>query len=175
MNTASEARAATGRARSGETGAMREPQALSTRPGVHADVAGMRELARQAYRVYVERMGQEPAPMTADYERIVETGRAWVAERDHHVVGLLVLQRREGHVLLENVAVAPRAQGQGVGRRLLALAEEEARRQGLPEVRLYTNEAMTENLDYYRRHGYRETHRAVTDGYLRVFFTKVVA
>lgn len=151
---------------------MTEPQALSTRPAVPADVARMRELARQAYQVYVERMGREPPPMTADFDRIVETGRGWVAERDDRVVGLLVLEIAEGHVLLENVAVAPRAQGQGVGRRLLRLAEEQARTHGLSEVRLYTNEAMTENLDYYRRHNFRETHRAVDDGLRRVFFTK---
>ena len=33
---------------------------------------------------------------------------------------------------------------------------------------------MTENLTYYARHGYRETHRATQDGYRRVFFTKSV-
>jgi hypothetical protein len=45
---------------------------------------------------------------------------------------------------------------------------------GLPEVRLYTNEAMTENLDYYPRRGYRETHRATQNGYRRVFFSKIL-
>jgi hypothetical protein len=45
---------------------------------------------------------------------------------------------------------------------------------GLPEIRLCTNEAMTENLDYYPRRGYRETHRATHNGYQRVFFSKVL-
>jgi hypothetical protein len=45
---------------------------------------------------------------------------------------------------------------------------------GLPEIRLYTNEAMTENLGYYPRRGYRETHRATQNGYRRVFFSKVL-
>jgi len=31
---------------------------------------------------------------------------------------------------------------------------------------------MTENLAYYPRHGYRETHRAAQDGFERVFFAK---
>jgi ribosomal protein S18 acetylase RimI-like enzyme len=62
-----------------------------------------------------------------------------------------------------------------VGGRLLALAERCARDRGLPEARLYTNEAMTENLRWYRRHGYQETHRAEQDGYRRVFFRKPVA
>lgn len=156
------------------SGPMRERRAPSTRPAVQADVAGMRQLARQAYEVYVKRVGREPAPMTADYEGIVGTGRAWVAELDHRVVGLLVLEFAKTHVILENVAVTPQAQGKGVGRRLLRLAEEQAQKRGLPEVRLYTNEAMTENLDYYPRHGYRETHRAVEHGFRRVYFSKVV-
>jgi hypothetical protein len=31
---------------------------------------------------------------------------------------------------------------------------------------------MTENLTYYPRHGYTETHRAEQDGFRRVFFSK---
>jgi GNAT superfamily N-acetyltransferase len=73
---------------------------------------------------------------------------------------------------VENVAVRPAAQGQGIGGRLLALAEQHARGLGLSEIRLYTNEAMTENLAYYPRRGYTETHRADQDGFRRVFFRK---
>jgi GNAT superfamily N-acetyltransferase len=68
--------------------------------------------------------------------------------------------------------VLPSAQGRGVGARLLALAEDQARARGLGEIRLYTNEAMTENLAYYPSRGYAETHRAEQDGYRRVFFSK---
>jgi hypothetical protein len=42
-------------------------------------------------------------------------------------------------------------------------------------VRLCTNEAMTENLVFYPRHGYRETGRGIQDGYRRVFFSKSLA
>ena len=42
------------------------------------------------------------------------------------------------------------------------------------EVRLYTNEAMTENLTFYPRHGYRETGRAVEHGFRRVYFSKAI-
>jgi hypothetical protein len=63
----------------------------------------------------------------------------------------------------------------GAGSLLLALAEDQARRLRLAEIRLYANEAMTENLAYYPRHGYAETHRAEHDGFRRVFFRKRVA
>ena len=72
------------------------------------------------------------------------------------------------------MAVQPAAQGRGIGARLLARAEDHARDLGLSEIRLYTNEAMTENLAYYVRHGYAETHRAEQDGFRRVFFRKLI-
>lgn len=51
-------------------------------------------------------------------------------------------------------------QGSGAGGALLAYADEAARAAGRSEIRLYTNEAMTENLEYYPRRGFAETHRA---------------
>jgi GNAT superfamily N-acetyltransferase len=136
------------------------------------DIAELREIAAAAYAVYTPRIGRPPAPVTADYAGAVGRGEVWVAAGDRQITGLLVLIERPGHLLLENVAVRPSAQGQGIGSRLLELAEREAARLGLTEIRLYTNAAMTENLAYYPRHGYQETHRAEQDGFRRVFFVK---
>jgi ribosomal protein S18 acetylase RimI-like enzyme len=119
-------------------------------------------------------VGREPAPIADDYAAVVARGHAWVAEHGDQLVGLLVMHPAEGHLLLENIAVAPSAQNMGLGSRLLHLAEQHALAMGLPEIRLYTNEAMTENLDYYPRRGYRETHRATQNGYRRVFLSKVL-
>lgn len=88
--------------------------------------------------------------------------------------GLIVLVPADNYLLLENVAVVPSAQGRGVGGALLRFAEEHARSLGLSEIRLYTNAAMTENLAYYPRRGYRETGRREQDGFSRVFFAKQV-
>jgi ribosomal protein S18 acetylase RimI-like enzyme len=148
---------------------------LTVRPAGDGDAAALGEVAAQAYRGYVPRIGREPAPMTADYAQAVRSGPTWVAEAHGEIVGLLVLVVHPDHLLLENVAVLPSAQRRGIGARLLALAEDEARARGLDEIRLYTNEAMTENLAYYPRHGYAETHRAEQDGFRRVFFTKHLA
>jgi hypothetical protein len=45
---------------------------------------------------------------------------------------------------------------------------------GCPEPPRYTNEAMSENLAYYPRHGYTETHRAEEDGFRRAYFHKLL-
>jgi len=138
------------------------------------DIEELRAIADAAYRKYVLRIGRHPAPMTADYAQAVRDGQAWAAVEDGQIAGFAVLVARPGYLLLENVAVLPAAQGRGIGARLLALAEEHARSLGLGEIRLYTNEAMTENLAYYARHGYAETRRGEQDGFLRVFFRKPI-
>jgi ribosomal protein S18 acetylase RimI-like enzyme len=145
---------------------------LTVRRAEMSDVAALGAIANEAYRDYVPRIGRRPAPMTADYAEAVRGGLAWAAVRDGQIVGLLVLAVKPDHLLLENVAVLPSAQGCGIGARLLALADSQARELGRDEIRLYTNEAMTENLAYYPKHGYTETHRAEQDGFRRVFFCK---
>jgi PPOX class probable F420-dependent enzyme len=142
------------------------------RAATAADVTALRELATSAYQRYVRRIGRKPAPMEADYQAAVGRGEVWVATCDAQLVGLIVLIEKAGYLLLENVAVAPAAQGNGIGSKLLALAEDQAATLGLAQIRLYTNAAMTQNLAFYPRHGYRETHRGWQDGFERVFFTK---
>lgn len=136
-----------------DTSVMVVSESVTVRPACSDDAAAMRELAEEAYQPYAARIGRRPAPMTADYTLIAGTGRAWVAEHRSRLVGLLVLEPAEDHLLLDSVAVAPNAQGLGVGSRLLRLAEEQAEAQGLNEVRLCTNVAMIENLTYYPRQG----------------------
>ena len=137
-----------------------------------AEAETLRRIAAAAYQQYVPRIGRAPAPMTADYCAAIGCGQAWVAVEDGEVAGFVILVAEPGYLLLENVAVLPAAQGRGIGARLLAFAEGHARSLRLNEIRLYTNEMMTENLTYYPRHGYTETHRTQQDGFQRVFFRK---
>jgi len=138
------------------------------------DVDDIRRLVADAFGKYVDRIGKPPAPMTADYAELLDTSRVWVIEQGGGVVGTLVTQAQSDHLLLDVIAVAPTAQGGGHGRALLERADQDARDQGLVEIRLCTNEAMTENLEFYPRRGFHETSRGVQDGYHRVFFAKAV-
>ena len=88
------------------------------------------------------------------------------------VLGVLVMRPAEDHLFVDNVGVAPGHQGRGLGRELVAFAEARARRDGLPEVRLYTNEKMHENLTVYARLGFEETGRRLDGVYHRVFMRK---
>lgn len=151
---------------------MDETTSVVYRRAGPADAPGMEQVAHTAYGIYVDRIGRPPAPMAANYERIVSQTDAWVALVDGAVAGLMILAPSRNHLLIENVAVLPSAQGRGIGLNLLRLAEQCAAALGLHELRLYTNEAMIENLAFYPRRGYTETHRASVDGYRRVYFTK---
>src|ERR1700682_2602262 len=148
--------------------------ATSIRRASTAHVTEIQRLITDAYTKYIERIGRPPAPMTADYAAALEHSRVWVLESGDAIVGALVTEDRGDYLLLETIAIAPNAQGSGYGRLLLDRAEGDATELGLTEVRLYTNEAMTENLTFYPRHGYRETGRALQDGFRRVYFSKTV-
>lgn len=139
------------------------------------DAEAIRVLVRDAYAPYVQRMGREPEPMRDDYDALVAAGEVWVAEGRDGLAGVLVLHVEPDHLLVANLAVARQRQRRGLGKTMLSFAEDHARALGLAEVRLYTHASMTENLAYYPRRGYRETHRTDQHGYARVFFSKSVS
>lgn len=138
-----------------------------------ADLAAIERLVADAYSAWIPRIGRRPAPMDDDYGALIAAGQVHVAGADT-VLGLLVLIPEPDTLLLDNIAVAPSAQGQGIGRLLLGFAENEAKRLALPAIRLYTNEKMTENIALYLRHGFVETHRARQAGHNRVFMRKAL-
>jgi N-acetylglutamate synthase-like GNAT family acetyltransferase len=123
------------------------------------EVDAIRELVRRAYAIYIPRIGEEPAPMRADYEALVHDGAVTVAVDRGTNVGVLVLRPRPGELLLENVAVAPAAQDRGIGRALIALAEQRAR-----EL----------NLALHCRLEFGEVGQRREHGFDRVFFEKTV-
>ncbi len=142
------------------------------RPAVAGDVPAIEALVREAYAMYVPRIGREPAPVTADHAGLVAAGRTSVVEADGEVAGVIVLIPGGAHLLVENVAVAPKAQGRGLGRELMAFAERRAAQLGMAELRLYTNQLMTENLALYPALGYTETGAGWRTGFARVYFSK---
>jgi len=145
------------------------------RAALPADVPAITAIVDQAYRHYIARMGKPPGPMLDDYAARVAERAVSVIEDAGAIAGLIVLLPEADHLLLDNIAVAPPRQGQGVGRRLLDFAEGEARRQGFAEIRLYTHVSMVENQRLYAALGYQETGRGSQAGYDRVFMRKRLA
>ncbi|MET0837813.1 MAG: GNAT family N-acetyltransferase [Marmoricola sp.] len=136
------------------------------------EVGTVREIVEAAYTPYIESIGVRPGPLDDDYASRVDDGLVDVLEDDGEILGLIVLVDEGDVLLVENVAVRPSAQGQGVGRRLLAHADRTAARLGLGELRLYTHSAMTRNIELYTRLGWHETGRRTEHGLTRAFFSK---
>jgi ribosomal protein S18 acetylase RimI-like enzyme len=145
---------------------------VSVRAARLEDAAVIGDLVRVSYAKYVERLGREPAPMLEDYAALIEAGEVWVLVEGEEVLGVLVMRAAEDHLFVDNVAVAPGHQGRGLGRELVAFAEQRARREGLGEIRLYTNEKMWENLAVYEKLGFEETGRGLEGDYQRVFMRR---
>jgi len=112
--------------------------------------------------------------MLEDYSDVIAWHRVFVAEDMGRIVGVIVLITEGGQALLDNVAVHPDTQGRGLGRRLIAFAENEARRLGFPAIELYTHQLMAENQALYARLGYREFDRRTEKGYPRVYMRKAL-
>jgi acyl-CoA thioester hydrolase len=129
----------------------------------------------EAYAHYIERIGKQPGPMLEDYAEVIQQSQVHVAVAGSRVVGAVVLKLTPEGFYLDNVSVRPAVKGQGVGRRLLELAESEARRLGYDSIYLATHELMTENRALYSRIGYVEYDSRIVNGYPRVFFRKVLA
>jgi GNAT superfamily N-acetyltransferase len=120
-------------------------------------VRAIEAIVREAYDVYIHTLGFTPAPLTHDYHRRVSKAQVFVAG-DGEPIGVIVLISKPDHLLIENVAVAPRYQGRGVGRALVRHAEETALELGLPMLCLFTNARLLENLARYERWGFHRTH-----------------
>ncbi len=142
------------------------------RPARPADAPAVTALVRAAYARWVPRLGREPAPMTEDDAALIAAGAVTLLEDAGALLGVLVLIPEPDALLIENVAIAPDAQGRGLGGLLLAEAERVGREIGRCRVRLYTNAAMTENIGFYARRGFVETRRGTEHGLHRVYMEK---
>ncbi|KAA3451487.1 GNAT family N-acetyltransferase [Mesorhizobium sp. SARCC-RB16n] len=127
---------------------------IQFRPAEPADAAAIRDIVRAAYARWVPVIGREPLPMRADYDKAVAEHPFELAVEDGRIVGMIETMLAEDHLWIENVCVAPEAQGRGVGRLLLERAERQAVEAGRPEFRLLTNGAFEANVSLYRKLGY---------------------
>lgn len=141
-----------------------------------ADAAAISDVTRAAYAKWVPIIGREPLPMRADYDKAVAEHLIELWEEEGELLALIEMIPEADHLLIENLAVRPDAQGRGLGDRLLHHAADVARSLGFDELRLYTNELFAGNVAFYTRRGFEETHRAsIVPGSITVFLRRRLA
>jgi ribosomal protein S18 acetylase RimI-like enzyme len=121
------------------------------------DAEAISALTDAAYAKYIPLIGRKPQPMTADYSKMVVENSIWLLSAENQLVGVLVLIHEPENILIYSVAIKPEYQKQGLGRRLLAWAEQQAIQDGYKSIRLYTNERFEDNILLYHHLGYQET------------------
>lgn len=144
----------------------------SIRKAGAVDLARVAACVDAAFGRYVTLIGEPPAPMLDDHGATIAEGRVFLAEVEGSLGGVLVTEGGSDGLLVEILAVHPDRQRQGLGARLMAFAEAEARRLGLPRVYLYTHQLMSDALEFYAALGYVETERRTEQGYERVYLAK---
>ncbi len=127
---------------------------MTLRRATPDDLAAVVALQRAAYAKNRPLLGVEPLPLLADYTEIFRDYEVWLAEQDGALDGVLILEPRADDLLIWSVAVAPAAQGRGIGNTMLAFAETRARDLGRTCTRLYTGQPLSFNIAWYTRHGY---------------------
>jgi ribosomal protein S18 acetylase RimI-like enzyme len=138
---------------------------MELRQAMAADAPAIRELTREAYAKWVPVIGREPKPMTADYAAAVRKHRFDLLHVEGKLAALIETIAEGDHLLIENVAVSPSFQGRGLGRKLMAHADQIAMSLGFGEIRLYTNKLFAENVQLYSRLGYRvDREEELSDG-----------
>jgi len=110
--------------------------------------------------------------MTADFDAEIAAHRIVVIEMAGKVSGYMIAWPEADAYFIDNIAVDPACQGEGLGRRLMEYAVAEADRFRLRALRLYTNVLMIENLSMYAHLGFVETHRGATEQGFNVVYMR---
>jgi GNAT superfamily N-acetyltransferase len=123
---------------------------------------------KSAYAAYQDRLGGvRLPPMDVDYTAEIENYPCWVVESAGEILGGLIMVFAADRARIANIALAPKAQGQGIGGKLMKLAEAEAGQRGFAELHLTTHAMLNENISLYQYLGWEETGRKANKVYMQ--------
>ena len=131
------------------------------RPAKMADASALAACVDAAYAKYSDRIPSLPRISEGCAEDIADN-LVWIAAQGSEIIAGLVLIAGEDSMTLANLVVRPDHGGKGLGRELIKLAEDEAKRRGFGEMRLNTHVEMPENIQLYQHLGWVEMSRSDT-------------
>ena len=142
---------------------------LVLRPATIADSAVLAATIAEAFEQYRGKLVPESGAFRETADGIaaeLEKGAgAIIAERNGVVLGCVMTKLEAGDVYLCRLSVLPTARGEGLARRLITAVEDDARRRGLPGVRLGVRVVLTDNQRLFHSLGYREISREAHEGF----------
>lgn len=141
---------------------------LTIRAATVEDVPRIVDLIESAYRGDSSRMGWTTEADLLDGQRTDEAdvtaavtdagSRMIVVEQDAGLLACCLVQHRDTHAYFGMFAVSPKSQGGGLGKRVLAAAEELARDElGMATMQMTVIRQRGDLIDWYVRRGYVRT------------------
>lgn len=131
------------------------------------DAAEINALVNSAYRGDSSKQGWTTEADLLDGTRIDEAAVKELIERanttilkyteDNKILGCVELRQEKGKLYLGMLSVAPNTQGKGIGKKLMAAAEEHAKSLGIFSIFMTVISVRKELIDWYMRHGYQLT------------------
>ncbi|MFP4004959.1 MAG: GNAT family N-acetyltransferase [Alphaproteobacteria bacterium] len=124
-----------------------------------ADIPALMEIERDAAQLFrtvgYDFCADGPVRDEAEHRYGMSNGAHFTVEApDGAPAGFILLWRLDGRAHVTELSVATAHQGKGLGRRLLAHAEEWARGQGYTGITLTTFRDVPWNMPFYERCGY---------------------
>ena len=142
---------------------------LVLRPAIVSDAKDVAVTIAAAFDQYRGKLKPESGAFRESAKGIAQELRkgagAIVAERNGRVIGCVMTKMLEGDLYFGRLAVLPQERGTGVAKRLIEAVEADARRRGLPGVRLGVRVVLTDNQKFFASLGYVETSRESHPGF----------
>jgi N-acetylglutamate synthase-like GNAT family acetyltransferase len=131
------------------------------REATPADAHAVSALLRRAFLEFEKLYTPEAFLATVQPEDGVlarlREGPLWVVERGSTLIGTVGAVRMPDSVIVRGMAVDPAAQGLGIGRTLLDLTENFARKHGFRRLSLYTTVFLAQAIHLYQTSGFQFT------------------
>lgn len=132
------------------------------------DIAALSKLVNSAYRGDESRKGRTTEADLLEGIRIdEETLHQYLSDPnarilkciddDNIIQGCIYLRREGDHLYIGMLSVSPRLQNKGIGKLLLQKAEQEAQKSGFKSIVMTVITMRKELIEWYKRHGYKET------------------
>jgi predicted N-acetyltransferase YhbS len=103
----------------------------------------------------------------ADLEARLATDTVFIAEEGAEIAGSVFCTPQEGALYVGRLAVSPQHQRRGVAKALMAEADAEARRLGLPQLTLRARIMLKGNVAFFNTCGFAVAAEHAHEGYAR--------
>lgn len=137
-------------------------------PATIADISTLNTLVNSAYRGETSRKGWTTE---ADFlggtrifpdeleKLILQPGSSILTYKDESgtIRGCVNIQERENEMYLGLLTVEPQHQASGIGKKLMAAAEQNARNKGISTMKMTVVSIRSELIAWYERNGYSDT------------------